>query len=120
MTYLSFFDAIRPSWRRVIASLVLAYVFGWITGPLLRWYYSCWDGPKDTSCDAYSPIAAFIAQVISWPVLTTKSAFAPTFNSDNIFPWASPAFLLVWFYYYAVVAGVEYLIRCRNRTALSS
>jgi hypothetical protein len=82
---LSFMDAIRPSWWKVIVSAVLAYVFGWIVGPLLQWRYSCWDG-ADTNCYAYSLIAQIVAQIISWPVLTTKSAFSPTFNSDSFFP----------------------------------
>jgi hypothetical protein len=107
----SVIDLLRPSTKRkLIISLILAYSLGWLGGPLIEWANSCW-GPS-TQCEAYSPRALAFAQVLSWPVLTTRSmleGISPIFRVDILVP-LSPAFLLLWLYYYVLYSGVDYLL----------
>jgi hypothetical protein len=58
-------DAIRPTWPRVILSLVPA--FSWIVGLFFYSFSHCGWAAK-TNCPAYSPTGIVLSYLLSWPI----------------------------------------------------
>jgi hypothetical protein len=108
-------DAIRPTWPRVILSLVPAYILGWVIGPVLYHFSSCW---LDTDCAAYSPTRIALSYLLSWPIFLLGSLLEKyahvLLNFDTFYPFA-PEFLLLWLYYYLLVSVTDAILLSRRK-----
>ena len=102
-------DVIKPTWPRVVLSLVPAFILGWFAGPLIYNFSSCWTG--DTDCAAYSPTRIVLSYLLSWPIFlvgSTLEKFSVYLHVGSLNPFA-PEFVLLWLYYYFLVSIADSL-----------
>jgi hypothetical protein len=114
-------DATKPTWPRVILSLVPAYILGWIIGPVLYAFSHCAGGVTD--CFAYSQTRIALSYQFSWPIFLLGSIlekYAHIFlNFDTFNPFA-PEFVLLWLYYCFLVSIADSLSLRRRRKSSES
>ena len=109
-------DAIRPTWPRVVLSLVPAFILGWIVGPALYSFSHC-TWAAETNCPAYSPTRIALSYLLSWPVFLLGSLlakFGVYLHVGSFNPFA-PEFVLLWVYYYFLVSIADSLSLRRPR-----
>jgi hypothetical protein len=115
-SYLKVPGAIRPTWPRVVLSLVPAFLLGWIVGPVLYGFSQCgWSA--ETNCPAYSPTGIVLSYLLSWPIFLSGSLllkFGVYIHTGSLNPVA-PEFVLLWVYYYFLVSIADSLSLRRRK-----
>lgn len=100
---------LKPTWRKIILSIILAFVFGIMLGLFLYIDGTCWFSEGNT-CAAYSPLQIFFAYLFSWPILLMQKLMVGNYNNfDSVIEYKF-GWLAILLYYYLLVGFIGLLI----------
>ena len=95
---MKFAETFKPTWQKIFASLVLAYVLGKFVGTTLYLLSACSELVSIFCGKPYAPVLLVIAYALSWPFLLLNSMFWGV-QSYSLF---AVGFFLTWLYYYVL------------------